>query len=125
MIKVAIPPAGNVGGEKRFETPISCTCKRVTASTTFVRSWSVWNELAGIRFVYVPCSFEITLTLIVQVEFGAMLPLFKVTEVPPIAAESVAEAPHPLNVGETGSARKTLGGRSSVNDAPVNAIFGS
>ena len=53
----------------------------------------------------------------VQVEFGAIVPLFKVTEVPPLAAVSEAELPHPVNVGETGLARKTFAGKLSVRDA--------
>jgi hypothetical protein len=63
--------------------------------------------------------------VIVQVELGAIVPLFKVTEVPPLTAASEAEVPHPLNVGETGLARRTLAGRLSVNEACVKVVFGS
>ena len=61
----------------------------------------------------------------VQVEFGAMVLLFKVTEVPPLTAVSEAEAPHPANVGETGLARKTFAGKLSVSDACVRLLTGS
>ena len=61
----------------------------------------------------------------VQVEFGAIVPLFSVTEVPPLAAVSDAEPPHPVRVGATGLARKTLAGRVSVSDAWVKVMFGS
>jgi hypothetical protein len=60
---------------------------------------------------------EVTLTRMMQVELGAMLPLFKVTEVVPATAVSDAEAPHPVNVGETGLAKKTLAGRLSTSEA--------
>ena len=75
--------------------------------------------------MYSFCTPEVTLTVIVHVEFGAMVPLFKTTEVPPLTAVSEAEAPHPLNVGETGLARKTLAGRLSVSEACVNVVLGS
>jgi len=61
----------------------------------------------------------------VQVELGAIVPLFKVTEVPPLTAVSEAEAPHPLNEGDTGFARKTFAGRLSVNEACVNVVLES
>ena len=63
--------------------------------------------------------------MIVQVEFGAIVPLFSVTEVPPLAAVKDAEPPHPIRVGATGLARKTLAGRLSVSDVWVKVIFGS
>lgn len=63
---------------------------------------------------------ETTLTWIVQVEFGRIVPLFKVTEVPPPTALTEAEAPQPVNVGAGGLARKTLVGRLSVSEACVN-----
>ena len=59
------------------------------------------------------------MTVMVQVEFGAMVPLFRVTDVPPLTAVSEAEAPQPVNVGETGLARKTLAGKLSVSEACV------
>ena len=65
------------------------------------------------------------MTMIVQVEFGAMVPLFRVTDVPPLTAVSEAEAPHPVNVGETGLARKTFAGKLSVRDACVRLLPGS
>ena len=63
------------------------------------------------------------LTVIVQVEFGAIVPLFKVTEVLPLTAVKVAEAPHPVSVGETGLARKTMAGKLSVRVACVKLRF--
>ena len=65
------------------------------------------------------------MTVIVHVEFGVIVPLFKVTDVPPLVPVSEAEAPQPLNVGETGLARKTLAGRLSVNEACVKVVLGS
>jgi len=59
-----------------------------------------------------------------QVELGAMLALFKVTEVPPATAVSAAEDPHPVKVDETGSAKTTLAGRLSTSDAWVNVTPG-
>jgi hypothetical protein len=61
----------------------------------------------------------VTLTLIVQEELGAIVPLFNVTEVPPLSAVRVAEVPQPLSCGDTGSARKILAGRSSRKEAWV------
>ena len=58
----------------------------------------------------------------VQVEVGAIAPLFNVTEAPPLTASIDAELPHPLNAGETGLARKTLAGRLSVSEACVKVI---
>jgi len=68
---------------------------------------------------------EVTFTVIVQVELGAIEPLFRVTEVPPLVAASEAETPHPLIDEETGFARKTSAGRLSVMDAWVRVMFGS
>jgi hypothetical protein len=59
----------------------------------------------------------VTLTVIVQVEFGAMVLLFKVTDVPPLTAVNEAEPPHPVKVGETGFAMKTFAGKLSVREA--------
>lgn len=56
------------------------------------------------------------MTVIVQVEFAAIVPLFKVTDVPPLTAVTEAEAPQPVNDGETGLARKRLVGRLSVSE---------
>lgn len=67
--------------------------------------------------MYLPCTFDVTLTERVQLELGAMVALVNVTELPPLTAVRAADVPHPLNAGETGSATKTLGGRSSVNEA--------
>jgi len=67
--------------------------------------------------VYLPWSFEVTLTVIVQVVPGAIVPSFKVTDVP--ASVTEAEPPHPANVGEAGLAKKTFAGRSSRREAPV------
>ena len=55
------------------------------------------------------------MTVIVQVEFGAIVPLFSVTEVLPPAVTD-AEPPHPFKVGEKGVARKTLAGRVSGSE---------
>ncbi len=63
--------------------------------------------------------------MIVQVEPGAIVPLFKVTDVPPLTAVTEADAPQPLRAGETGLARKTLAGRSSVKEACVKVILES
>jgi hypothetical protein len=52
----------------------------------------------------------------VQLEFGAMVALFRVTAVPPLTAVKEADAPQPLRVEETGLARNTLAGRSSVSE---------
>jgi hypothetical protein len=52
-----------------------------------------------------------------------MEPLLRVTEVPPLAAVTEAEPPHPVKVGETGLARKTLAGRLSVREAWVRVVF--
>ena len=60
----------------------------------------------------------------VQVEPGAIVPLFSVTDVPPLTAVNEAEPPHPANVGETGLARKTLAGRLSTSEAWVKVVLG-
>jgi len=52
-----------------------------------------------------------------------MEPLLRVTVVPPLAAVREAEPPHPVNVGETGLARKTLAGRLSLSEAWVRVVF--
>ena len=62
---------------------------------------------------------DVTFTRMVQVELGAMVPLFSVTDVPPLTAVTDAEAPQPVSEGETGLARKTLAGRVSVSEACV------
>ena len=80
--------------------------------------------MEGILLVYAPCTFDVTLTVIVQVEVGAIVPLFSVTDVPPLTAVNEAEPPHPVNVGETGLARKTLAGRLSTREAWVNVVLG-
>jgi hypothetical protein len=54
-----------------------------------------------------------------------MVPLFSDTEVPPLTAVKEAETPHPVNVGEIGSARKTLVGRVSVSETWVKVVIGS
>jgi hypothetical protein len=61
-------------------------------------------------------------TVITQFELGAIVPLFSVTEVPPLTAVSEAEAPHPVRVGLTGLARKTLPGRVSINETWVRLL---
>lgn len=63
--------------------------------------------------------------MIVQVELGAMVPLFSDTDVPPLTAVNEAEVPHPVNVGETGLARKTSVGRLSVSETWVKVVLGS
>jgi hypothetical protein len=55
----------------------------------------------------------------VHVDDGAIVPLFNVTDLLPLAAVKEAELPQPVRDGETGSARKTLSGRVSVNEAWV------
>ena len=59
----------------------------------------------------------------IQVAPEGMLPLLRVTVVPPLAAVTEAEPPHPVNVGETGLARKTLAGRVSAREAWVSVVF--
>src|SRR5215212_1293017 len=61
----------------------------------------------------------------VQVEFGAIVPLWNVTAVPPLAASAEAEFPHPLKAGETGLARKTSVGSLSVREACVKVVVAS
>lgn len=65
------------------------------------------------------------MTVIRQVEFGAIVPLFSVTDVPPLTAVNEAESPHPVNAGETGLARKTSVGRLSVIETCVKAVLKS
>ncbi len=60
----------------------------------------------------------------VQVEPGAIVPLFSVTDVPPLTAVNEAGPPHPVNVGETRLARKTLAGRLSTREAWVKVALG-
>lgn len=67
---------------------------------------------------------EVTLTVMVQVELGRMVPLLSVTDVPPPTAVNVAVAPHPVKIGSTGLARKTFAGRPSVIDAWVRFVLG-
>lgn len=117
ITSVVVPPAENVAGVNRLVRPMSLTVKRAVAGVEFVSPCCVWSALAGILLVNTPWTFEVTLTVIVQVEFGAIVPLFKVTEVPPLIAVNEAEAPHPDNVGETGFARTTLAGKLSVRAA--------
>lgn len=54
-----------------------------------------------------------------QVELGAIVPLFRVTDLPPAAALSEADAPQSVNEGEIGSERKTPFGNSSPSETPV------
>ena len=125
MISVVVSPAENVEGENCFATPIACELNRAVAAVTFVRSCWVWSALAGIVLVYVPCTYEVTLTVIVQVELGAIVPLFSDTDVPRLTAVNEAESPHPVNTGETVSARKTPSGRLSVSETSVNVVLSS
>jgi hypothetical protein len=67
---------------------------------------------------------DVTDTVIEQVEAGAMVPLFSVTEVPPGLAVNEAVPPQPAREGETGLARKTLAGRESIRDAWVRLVAG-
>ena len=62
-----------------------------------------------------------TVTVMIQLELGAMVPLLIVTDVPPAAAVSVGD-PHPEVVGFGGLARKTLAGRLSVIEAWVRLL---
>jgi hypothetical protein len=59
----------------------------------------------------------------VQVVPDGIEPLLRVTVVPPLAAVTVAAPPQPVNVEETGLARKTLAGRLSVMEAWVKVTF--
>ena len=67
---------------------------------------------------------EVTLTVTVQVELGAMVALVSATDVPPLTALTVAEEPHPVRIGDTGFARKTSAGRLSVSEAWVRVVLG-
>ena len=62
--------------------------------------------------------------MIVQVELGVIVPLISDTDVPRLAAVNEAEAPQPVNVGETGLARKTSIGRLSVSETRVKVVLG-
>ena len=75
--------------------------------------------------MYAPWTVEVTLTVITQLELGAIEPSFKVTVLVPLTAVSEAEAPQPDKLGETGSATLTFGGRSSVRMTPVRLLLGS
>lgn len=119
MINVVVPPAGKVGGENRFVRPISWTFRRAVAGVAFVTPCCVPSALAGILFVYGPCVLEVTLTVIMQDELGAIVPLLKVTDVPPLTAVTEGEGPHPDVEAFGGLARKTLAGRLSVSEAWV------
>jgi hypothetical protein len=66
---------------------------------------------------------DVTFTVIVQVETGAILPLFSVTDVSPAPAFTVAPPPQPVSVGETGSAKKTFAGNGSDSEACVRVVF--
>ena len=57
------------------------------------------------------------MTVMVQVVPAGILPLLRVTVVPPLVAAREAEPPQPLKVGETGLARKTFAGKLSVSEA--------
>lgn len=61
----------------------------------------------------------------VHVEFAAMTELPRITDEPPLIAVNEAELPQFDNVDETGLARTTLDGSSSISDACVRAIVGS
>lgn len=124
MIRKVVSPVENVEGENRFARPISWTFNCDVAGVALVRFCPVSSALAGIVFMYDPCSSEVTLTVMLHVEFGAMVPLFRVNDVPPGTAVNDAEVPQPVNTGETGSARKTLAGRSSVSEACVRLVVG-
>ena len=67
---------------------------------------------------------EVTVTVMEQVDAGAMLPLDKVMLVLSSLAVNEAEAPQPDMAGENGSARKTFVGRESVRDAWVRVVLG-
>jgi len=125
MVRVLVPPAGKDGGEKDLESPISWTFKRAESGTVFVRPCWVCRALAGIVLRYDPCIFEVTLTWMVQVEFGAIVALFSVTVLPPLTAVTEAEPPQPARAAETGLARETLAGRLSVIEAWVSVVPGS
>ena len=119
MISLVVPPTENVGGENRFVRPISSTFKGAVAGLAFVTPCCVPRALAGILLVYLPCVSEVTLTVIMQEELGAIVPLLRVTDVPPAAAATEADAPHPEVDAPGGSARKTPAGRLSVNETWV------
>lgn len=66
--------------------------------------------------MYGPCVLDVTSTVIIQDELGAMVPLLNATEVPPLTAVTEGEGPHPEVEAFGGLARKTLAGRLSVNE---------
>lgn len=105
-----------------MEIPISWTVRRAVAGVAFVSPCCVRSELARIRFVYVPWVSEVTLTVIMQDELGAILPLSSLTDAPPPTPVREAEAPHPERDVSSGSARKTPGGRLSVSEAWVRVV---
>ena len=116
MVRVLVPPAGNDGGENVLDAPIAWTFSCAEAREIFVRPCCVSRALAGIVLRYDPCVSDVTLTRIVQVEFGAIVALLSVIEVPPLTALKEAVAPQLVKLEETGFARKTLAGRVSVSD---------
>jgi hypothetical protein len=63
----------------------------------------------------------VTVTVIIQLELAAIVPLLIVTDVPPLAALTVGD-PHPEVVGFGGLARNTLAGRLSVSEAWVRLL---
>src|SRR5678815_2418139 len=104
MVRVVVPPAGNDGGENVLPTPNTWTFNCAESGETFVRPCCVSRALAGIVLRNDPCVSDVTFTRIVQVEFGAIVALARLTEVPLLTALREAEAPHPVKLGETGSA---------------------
>lgn len=65
------------------------------------------------------------MTVIVQVELGAIVPLFSETDVPPLTAVNEAEFPHPASEGETRFARTISVGRLSVSETWVKVVLDS
>jgi hypothetical protein len=125
MISVVVPPAEKVGGENRLLRPISWTLRRALAGLVLVTPCCVPSALAGILFVYAPCVFEVTVTVITQTELGAMVPLLNATEVPPAIAVTEGDGPQPEVEALGGLARKTLAGRLSVSVTCVRLRPGS
>jgi hypothetical protein len=119
-----VSPGEIVGGLNLLVALISSTFRRAVAAVVFVKPWSDSNVWAGIVLVYIPCSFEVTVTVMVHVELGKMVPPAKSMVVPPGLAVRVGagELPHPTKTGSTGLARKTFVGRTSVRFTPVRLV---
>lgn len=84
--------------------------------------------MAGIVLVYVPGVDDVTLTLIVQVPLAAIVALFNVRDVfplaiaPPPGPVREAEAPQVVRMGDGGFAITMLVGKLSVSEVCVSEV---